>query len=118
MSKIAFTISAIIAVALLCGAYAIKSCGSSVPAVTALAAPPQDDVPPVNDMFRAEHGAFACRVGCPFDFTLVANCEDGTKVYAPRGLYVRGAPGTGGYTHRKTDPEPIVVPLSYDWCAP
>lgn len=51
-------------------------------------------------------------------YTIVASCPDGSSVYAPQGFYVRGRPDTGGYTRRNTDPDPIVVPLSYDWCAP
>lgn len=76
-----------------------------------------------NKLFHDAHGKDAChtktgRLDCAAALTLVANCTDGTQVYAPAALYVRGRPDTGGYTRRNTDPDPIVVPLSYDWCAP
>ena len=68
--------------------------------------------PPAKDACRQATGA-----SCPPGFVLVASCVDGHKVYAPAGNYVRGRKDTGGYERRITDPEPIVVPMSFDWCA-
>lgn len=75
-----------------------------------------------NELFHADHGKTARHTtdgkSLGDSWALVANCEDGSKVWAPYALYVRARADSGGYTRRKTDPEPIVVPLSYDWCAP
>lgn len=101
----------------------ISGSGSSAVFETAV------DEAKANKLFHDAHGKDACHeiqgtplakaagYVCPSGMTLVANCTDGTHVYAPAALYVRGRPDTGGYTRRNNDPEPVVVPLSYDWCA-